>query len=55
MAAIMFGIVFKRVHAFWRFFMVVESAFGEYLEGAKAGLAGFGKQAVRRGKNLEMD
>jgi hypothetical protein len=34
----MFGIVFKRVKAFWRFFMVVESAVGEYLEGAKAWL-----------------
>jgi hypothetical protein len=37
------------------FFMVVESTFGEYLEGANSGLAGFGKQAVRRGKNLKMD
>jgi hypothetical protein len=52
MAAIMFGIVFKRARAVWRFLVVVKSVFGEYLEGTKAELAGM-ESKQREGAEFE--
>jgi hypothetical protein len=54
MAAIMIGIVFKIARAVWRFLVVVESVFGEYLEGTKAELAGM-ESKQREGADLKMD